>query len=257
MDVVILPTTRLKPWCVYTLVVLVVLYVFLIVDPVRSTHLLELISPFHIGMPRISGTVVDAMTGRPLPGMDVCLLATVNDNFVEHNIKVMRSETTQTDASGRFSFPRWSGMLDLSENWGYGITVTDPAALWKQKCGSDVYLLGGQPNVLQRELDMERQHRGSRENNFLPYFPVALVVDPNFPYPPPYGQDLSWFPTGTLVRKMDDPRNLKITLIPFVLDEKQCQSAPDSKVADLCEVMNESYTADDLRKILTNRSVGR
>jgi hypothetical protein len=42
---------------------------------------LDRISPFHIGTPRISGTVVNAVTGRPVPGMDVCLLVTHIPDF--------------------------------------------------------------------------------------------------------------------------------------------------------------------------------
>jgi hypothetical protein len=253
-----LPTTRPKPWFLCALVVVAVLYVLWKVAPVQLSHQLLLISPFHARTPHISGTVVDAMTGRPLPGMDICLLITVNDDFVGHTTKVMKSATTRTDASGMFSLARWDGTLDLFERgYGYGIAVTDPAARWDQKCAGDVYLLGRDPDVLQRELDLERGQPGSAENRRLPYFPAAVVGDPSNPYPFAYGHGLlDWLPSAALVQKIDDPKNVKVSLFPLLTDEKQCQSA-DSKLVEWCRWMNVSSAADALRKIAVNSSAGQ
>jgi hypothetical protein len=233
------------------LVVLAILYLFWKLAPVQFSHLLLLISPFHTGMPPISGTVVDEMTGKPLAGMDVCLVVTVIDNFVGHTTKVMRSATTRTDASGMFSFPRWDDMLDLSEKAGpYGIAVTDPAARWSEKCGSEIYLLGGGTDVVKREVELGRQHLGSPENKRLPYFPAAVVGNPSFPSPLVYFGDgtLSWLPKPAVVQKMGDLKNVRVSLFPLLPDEKQCQSQ-DANVLEWCQEINASDAAEALRKI--------
>lgn len=220
----------------------------------QVSHLLVLLSPFHVGTPRISGTVVNAVTGRPVPAMDVCLLVTKVDTWFHTSTKVMHSVTTRTDASGVFFFARWDDFLDLFDKWdGYGIAVTDPAARWNEVCGNDIYLLGkgvpGFPDVLERELGIERQHAHSSENERLPYFPVAAVEDPEDPHPSTFENGLlSWLPHAALVQKIGDNVRLKIAVIPLLRQEDECRSAEDSNVAELCREMNVSDAADALRR---------
>jgi len=218
--------------------------------PASLVNFLDRTSPFHIGTPRISGTVVNAVTGRPVAGMDVCLLVThIPPNF-DHRpgIEVMRSETTQTDASGRFFFARWDSQRDLLEHWdGYGIAVTDPAARWREQCGREVYLLGN-ADIFERETSLQ-SHADSAAKSAPPYFPVAMVNDLNDPHPEPYGTYVSFghFSDGTLVRKIGDPGKLKIALVPLLSDGKDCRLAENPDFVELCREMNESPTADDLR----------
>lgn len=249
-------TNRWVPYflsIVGVLLLLIVVALFLLwkLAPGDFVTLLDRISPFHIGTPRISGTVVNAFTGRPVPGMNVCLLVThIPANF-DHRpgVEVMRSERTQTDASGRFFFARWDSQLDIFEHWdGYGIAVTDPAARWKELCGHEIYLLGT-ADIFDRETSLQ-SHAGSATKSTPPYFPVAMVNDPYDPHPEPYGTRVSFghFSEGTLVRKIDDPGKLKIALVPLLPDGKECRLAENSDFAELCRQMNESPSADDLRK---------
>ena len=232
------------------LLVVAVLILFWKLAPGNFVTFLDRISPFHIGTPRISGTVVNAVTGRPVPEMDVCLLVThIPANF-DHRpgIEVMRSEITHTDASGRFFFARWDGQLDLFEHWdGYGIAVTDPAARWKELCGQEIYLLGN-ADIFERETSLQ-SHADSATKSTPPYFPVAMVNDLYDPHPEPYGTHVSFghFSDGTLVRKIGDPGKLKIALVPLLRDGKDCRLAENSDFVELCRQMNESLTADDLR----------
>jgi hypothetical protein len=252
------PVRRSKPkgWGPYFLLVMVVFVLLWKLAPGRVLVFLEWLSPFRIGTPRISGTVVDAITGRPVPGMDVCLLVTYSTPKGNNRqvTKVMRSVVTQTDASGRFFFARWDDQLDLFDSWdGYGIAVTDPAARWKDVCGGDIYLLGAgiksaHTDVFQTETYFQ-SHSDSAAKSIPPYFPVAMVKDPYYPHPQAYGTSVSFghFPEGTLVRKIGDPSMLKIALVPLLRDVNECRLAQDSDSAEMCRQMNQSLTADDLR----------
>jgi|SRR5271166_1472072 len=248
---------RAKPkwWWPYLLLVLVVFFLLWELAPGSVLGLLDRLSPFHIGTPWISGTVVDAVTGKPVPGMDVCLLVTHAPSSFSHrpSTEVMRSVTTRTDVSGKFFFERWDDQLDLLDKWdGYGIAVTDPAAQWKEVCGKEVYLLGagilsGHADVFQSERIFQNDSGTAAETP--PYFPVAMVKDPNDPHPLLYGLRVSFghFPDGTLVRKIGNPGKLKIALVPLLRDENECRLAQDPGFAELCRQMNQSLTADDLR----------
>src|ERR1700736_2330520 len=89
------PVRESKPkwWWPYLVLVLVVFALLWKLAPGRVLRLSEWLSPFRVGTPRISGTVVNAVTGRPVPGMDVCLLVTYvrPTGMSPHGTKVMRS----------------------------------------------------------------------------------------------------------------------------------------------------------------------
>jgi hypothetical protein len=260
MSASLAPADRSKlEWWRYLILALVILpvVVFFLMwrfAPARAMRISELLSPFHVGTPRISGTIVDAVTGRPVPGMDVCLLVTLvrSDGLGPHNIHVMRSAVTQTDASGKFDFTRWDAQLDLFEKWGgYGIAVTDPAARWAESCGQDIYLLGREPvggDIFRREMYFQGLSDSAAKST-PPYFPVALVKDPYDPHPLVYGLGLSYtyFPDDTLVRKMGDASKLKIAVVPLLRELNECQLAKDSDSAELCRQMNQSIVAFSLR----------
>ncbi len=250
------PIRRSKlEWWPYLVLVLVVFFLLWKLAPGRVFVFLEWLSPFRVGTPWISGTVVDALTGKPVPGMDVCLLVTYAPVNFDHRrgSEVRRSAVTRTDVSGRFFFERQDDQIDFFDKWeGYGITVTDPAAQWKDVCGKEVYLLGagilnGHADVFQTERIF--QYNSDTATSTPPYFPVAMVKDPNDPHPLPYGLRVSFghFPDGTLVRKIVNPNKLKIALVPLLRDESECRLAEDSDFAELCRQMNRSPTADDLR----------
>jgi len=240
----------MKWWWPYFLLIVVVLFLLWKLAPARFINYLDRISPLHIGTPRISGTVLNAVTGKPVPGMDVCLLVTHTPSSFAHrpSTEVMRTVMRQTDAAGKFFFDRWDDQRDVLDDWdGYGIAVTDPAARWKDACGHEIYLLG-EADIFERETYFHG-HSDSAPKDAPPYFPVAMVKDPNDPHPPVYGIHVSFghFPEGTLIRKIGDPGKLKIAVAPLLGDENECRLAKDANLADLCREMNQSPAADDLR----------
>jgi len=221
-----------------------------------SISLSRELAPKYAEIPHISGKVADAVSGDPLPGMDVCLLETYVYNGPSdgsgHEIKVRRSEATRTDASGTFSFTASRAQMDwVHDADSYGIAVTDPAARFDEACGKSIYLLGGSSSaVFQSEFQFRSEpSRSSRYDGRPPYFPVALVQDPTRPYPLLHYTDPPGFKLGfPLAAKLDDPGSLKIGLIPLLRDAKECQSAQDSSAAELCKQANNSRIADALRK---------
>ena len=246
------PPRRMKWWFPYFLFVVIVLFLIWKIAPGRFISYLDRLSPFHVGTPQISGTVVNAVTGRPVAGMDVCLLVTYMASSFVHRptTEVMRTMMTQTDASGRFFFARWDDQLDWSDDWdGYGIAVTDPAARWKDECGREIYLLGN-ADIFERETSLQSLSDPASKST-PPYFPVAMVKDPYDPHPAAYGTHVSFghFPEGSLVREIGDPGELKIALVPLLRGANDCRLAQNSAFAELCRQMNESLTADDLRTI--------
>lgn len=245
----------MKWWWPYLLFVVIVLFLLWKIAPGPFISYLDRLSPFGVGTPWISGTVVDAISGKPVPGMDVCLLVTYAPVNFDHprSSEVLRSAVTRTDGSGRFFFERRDDDIDWFDHWeGYGIAVTDPAAQWKEACGKGVYLLeesypsGGRTDIFRIEAYLQSLS-DSPAKSPLPYFPAALVKDPYDPHPLPYGPYVRHFPDGTLVRKIGNPHKLKIALVPLLRDQNECRLAKDSDSAELCRQMNQSPTADDLR----------
>lgn len=252
------PRSKAKWWWPYFLLVVVVLFLLWKLAPGHFLSFLDRLSPFRVGTPWISGTVVDAVTGKSVPGMDVCLLVTYAPVNFEHrrSSEVMRSAVTRTDVSGRFFFERRDDELDWFDHWeGYGIAVTDPVAQWKDVCGKGIYLLeasypsGGHADIFRIETNFQSLSDSAAKSP-LPYFPVALVKDPDDQHPLSYGRSVSFghFPEGSLVRKIGDPSKLKIAMVPLLRDENECRLAQDAEFAQLCRQMNQSLTADDLRK---------
>jgi hypothetical protein len=203
-----------------------------------------------VEIPHLSGKVVDAVTGDPLPGMDVCLLETYTAPNVSlgTEIKIRRSELAHTDAAGRFSFAASKGQWDfLEDRDGYGIGVTDPAALWAGNCGRLSDFLGGtilehEPNLFANEI------WNPKKDGHLPYFPLAVVPNKGFfPRIDAYFPDPS-IPRAVLFRNMGDPGNIKVQLFPLLLDVSKCQLIKDPYLPEQCRQANSSGIADALRK---------
>jgi hypothetical protein len=210
----------------------------------------RLVTPRYVEVPHLSGRVVDALTGDPLPGMDVCLLETYTAPNVSLGIaiKIRRSELAHTDAGGRFSFAASKMGRDLlEERDGYGIGVTDPAALWAGNCGKLTDFLGG--TMLGGEPDLFRNEIWNpKKDGHLPYFPLAVVPDKGFfPRIDAYFPDPS-VPRGVLYRNMGDPGNIKVELFPLLLDVSKCQLIKSPYLPELCIKANSSGIADALRK---------
>jgi hypothetical protein len=184
-----------------------------------------LIIPFFEGVPRITGTVVDAVTGQPIQGMDVCLVARAKWT----NIYVDRSEITQSDASGKFSFaPSRQGGVAAA---GYEIGIADPAAHVELSCGK---YLEEAPYFNQLELP-------SRDDGKHFYFPMVAV--PGLPTPLNDQVTYAW-----VTEKFPNPGNITIALIPLLKNESECAVIQDQTNASVCRYLNRSYDDALLRK---------
>ena len=178
-----------------------------------------LIAPWFGGVPQISATVVDAITGQPVPGMDVCLVARAKGM---NSIYVDRSEMTQSDASGRFSFaPSRQGGAGAA---GYEIGIVDPAARVDPSCGK---YREQAPYLSQQELP-------SRDDGKHFYFPVVAVQG----LPTPLSDQVTY---GWITEKFPDPGNIRIALIPLLQNESECAVIQDQADASFCRYLNRSY----------------
>lgn len=165
------PQSPARTWMKYLLFAVLavcLLSIFLLIGSAvyLATMIAPVIAPWFGGVPQISGTVVDAITGRPIRGMDVCLVARAK---WMNSIYVDRSELTQSDASGKFSFAPWR---QGGAGAGYEIGIADPAAHVDLSCGK---YREEAPYLNQQELP-------SRDDGKRFYFPMVAVQ--GLPTPP-------------------------------------------------------------------------
>jgi hypothetical protein len=176
-----------------------------------------IVGPWFGGVPQISGTVVDAVTGRPVPGMEVCLIARAKGM---NGIRVDRSEMMQTDASGRFSFAptRQTGFGAA----GYELAIGEPDSQLSLSCSRGLYAYVNQ-------LDLP-----SRADGKPVYFPVSAVQG----VPQPLNDQATY---ATVINKFTDPGNIGIALIPLLQNDSECAAIPDQINASFCRYLNRSY----------------
>lgn len=226
------PPSKTRPWLKYlgfSVLAAGVLSICLYIgfEVFLATNLAApLIAPWFGGVPQISGTVVDAVTGQPVPGMDVCLVARAKGM---NSIYVDRSEVTQSDASGKFSFaPSRQGGAGAA---GYEIGIADPAAHVDLSCGK---YREEAPYLSQQELP-------SRDEGKRFYFPMVAVQG----LPTPLNDQVTY---GWITEKFPDPGNIRIALIPLLQNERECAVIQDQVNASLCRYLNRSYDDALLRK---------
>lgn len=123
-------------------------------------------------VPPISGRLVDAINGKPVAGMDVCLEAYVID---WGKYEVVRSEVTRSDAFGEFSFSSSIHEAGVFRHWvGYSFTITDPNAEMVPTCGVII------PAFSTFTLELNGGRAWAPIDSGKPvYFPVELVQNPN------------------------------------------------------------------------------
>jgi hypothetical protein len=193
---------------------------------------LTIVALMSVGVvPPISGRVVDAMSGKPVAGMDVCLEATVIDFKTR---EVVRSEVTRSDALGEFSFSYSIHRTEGFRRWeGYSIRVTDPNAEMVETCGD---IPGVAFSNFSVQID-EGRTWAPIDSGRPVYFPVAFVREvPNR------------ITFGPLRQKMEHLRGGEIALIPLLQNAGECQGIRDSSLAPLCREMNNSVVASVMRK---------
>jgi hypothetical protein len=174
-------------------------------------------------VPPISAKVIDAVTAKPITGINVCLQ--VDTEGLGHP-KVVRSEMARTDDSGRFFF--WPTVHDmhLLQDWqGFSIRLTDPRNDFAVPCGAD---LGP---------GLSEVHPGqvvNRSTGTKSYFPVVLVE-----YTDATLNNL-WSATR---RPMGFPLKMQISLIPMLRKLDDCYQIQDSSLAENCRQLNTEATA--------------
>jgi hypothetical protein len=162
-------------------------------------------------VPPISGKVVDAITGKPVPSVNICLR--VDTGGMGHS-EIIRTEIVRTDDTGRFSFGRSFHDLHLLQEWqGFSIRLTDPRNDFAAPCGPD---LG--PGLNETHPDQRVSMNG--------YFPVALVEHTNATK-----SNRGWSSTR---RPIGSVSNLNIPLIPVLSKSDACQQIRDPQLADDC-----------------------
>jgi hypothetical protein len=185
-------------------------------------------------VPPISGRLVDAISGKPAAGMDVCLQAYVLD---WGTLTVVRSEVTRSDASGKFSFS--SSFHDVMgfRNWrGHSFTVTDPNAAMVPTCGDTII-----PAFSIFTTQLNEGSTWAPINSGKPvYFPVELVQNP--------------YPLGPLNQKMKHSWGGDIALIPLLPSAGECQGIRDPSLAPFCREMNNSAVANLMRTAIQQAS---
>lgn len=185
------------------------------------------------------------VTGDRVPGMNVCLFETYmysgpTDGAVP-SVRIRRSEVTLTNRAGIFSFAAAKDRLNFLESADqYSISITEPVG--DLVCGIDFYTNGSR--IFQNDPSTSRKQRH--------YFPVAIVNDPVYPppLPPSIGSVAGSLPATVLFRKMGNPQQLKIELIPILQKESECEGAYDTASVELCKQANNSVYAQTWRASL-------
>jgi hypothetical protein len=184
----------------------------------------------HLVLP-ISAQVVDAITGKPVPGINVCLQV---DGKGPRGREVLRSEMSRTDHAGKFVFRSSVQVLRVLRKWdGYWIRVLDPSQGMGSRCGADIG---------QSELNKTEQwpvYLGPDADGRPRYFPVALWRgDP----------DPSAFHWGAMRRALGFPLGQRIALIPILQNVNDCQQIHERSLAEDCRQLNTYAAALSLRE---------
>jgi hypothetical protein len=162
-------------------------------------------------VPPVSGTVVDAVTGRPIGAIRACLR--VDAEALGHS-EVLRTETVKTDNSGKFAFRPSVYDLSMLTQWrGYSVRLTDPQNDMAAPCGPE---LG--PGLSETHPDQAIRVKG--------YFPVALVEPIRAAK-----SNLAWSST---TRPMGPRSGMKILLLPVLTVPDECSRVTSQQLANDC-----------------------
>jgi hypothetical protein len=183
-------------------------------------------------VPPISAKVVDAVTGKPVSGVNVCVQVSTHSWDMQ---VVLRSEQSSSDGSGVFFF--WPSLhhLALLQSWeGYAIRVTDPQTDFAPQCGG---VLGAWEMT---DFKAWPIYLGPGKGNKPKYFPVVFVDlgSSRRSMPPwtPMQREMGWWP----------PR--RIQLIPVLENVSDCKQIELSSLAEDCRRLNTFAAAMALRE---------
>lgn len=171
-------------------------------------------------VPPRSVRVVDAITGKPLGGMNVCLQVFSN-GFTK---QALESDLETTNSSGRALFlPSVLNLALLQSFGGYSIQVTDPTSDFTQTCGPEVGFKLGPQMTEGAEKFADARTDGSE------HFPVELVKRDELP------KNIGWYP---FMRGTDFHVFMSVKLVPVLPDTDRCKPVSDPQLLQECTRLN-------------------
>ncbi len=192
-------------------------------------------------IPAISGTVVDALTGKPIAGVDVTLRAAAIDR------KQLRYENCRTSPSGRFLFrpsvePKAGGLFNRIGEIAITVNIpfvslarmrAMPGQDWiTSDAGADAsgYLLGDPLFTIKSTRLHNLDLKGARINNKA-YFPMAVQFLRSC--------QQTW---DANCISMDITQKVRVPLIPVLDDPAGCRKIADADLREGCRQL-QTYRA--------------
>jgi len=188
--------------------------------------------------PPLSVEVVDAITGKPLHDMDVCMQA-IDDGFnYGGGVNALRSVLLSTDANGKvFFWPTINTMSILGHWGGYSLQVSDPNSNFNISCGSHVGFA----------LEHFRDDLAASRTDGTQYFPVELVRRPIST------STVQRFLPWTNQHQMDS--NV-VHLIPILPNPQACDQIHNSQSQEECKQFNAETESAILQDMLPQYFAG-
>src|ERR1700722_8139326 len=171
-------------------------------------------------VPPRSVRVVDAVTGKPISGMNVCLKA-VSHGWTK---QILQSDLKTTGSDGRAFFgPSLLNLKLLQSLDEYSMKVTDPTSEFADTCGSDVGFISPPIGIQVGDSFINARRDGTE------HFPLELVDPKDLPnnmggYP---------FKRGTSFRF-----SMTVSLVPVLDGPDQCALVHDPELHQGCTQLN-------------------
>ena len=187
--------------------------------------------------PTMSVEVVDALTNKPLPNMDVCLQVVASG--LGHK-QALRSELLRTDTKGEVFFGWSIHDLAILQTWdGYSLHLSDPKSDFSLPCGPQVGF----------ELSRFSERLGDSRADGTQYFPVELAES----IANPKQRDLGW---TRIQRSATFKRSMRVELIPILPAPDGCKQIVDPRSAEECRQLNTEAVAALQQELLPMNFAG-
>lgn len=171
-------------------------------------------------VPPRSVRVVDAITGKPLAGMNVCLQVFSNGWAKQ----ALKSHLETTNSSGRALFlPSVLNLALLQGFDGYSMQVTDPTSDFAPTCGPELGFDLDPQATKRAEGFADARTDGSE------HFPVELINREELP------KNIGWYP---FMRGTDFRVFMSVKLIPVLPDADRCKPVSDPQLLQECTRLN-------------------
>ena len=174
--------------------------------------------------PAMSVEVVDAVTDKPLPNMDVCLQVVASGMG---NKQALRSELLRTNTKGEVFFGYSIHDLAILQAWdGYSLHLSDPKSDFSPRCGPQVGF----------ELSHFSDLLGDSRADGTQYFPGELTERAANSRQ----RDLGW---TRIQRSTTFKRSMRVELIPIMPTPDGCKQIVDARSAEECIQLNTQAVA--------------